>query len=139
ERPWNYPAGVEAEPIFHGPALNLKNHANAIRSYNSFPSGHTIAAFAAATVFAREYKDKPIVPIIAYSAATLIGLSRITENAHWISDVFAGAAIGYFTGRLIVHNYHKLFRNNQTSLKGRISFDIHFNVDHAEPAITYHL
>jgi hypothetical protein len=32
-----------------------------------------------------EYKDRPLVPLISYSAATLIGLSRITENAHWIT------------------------------------------------------
>ncbi|HEV7621181.1 MAG TPA: phosphatase PAP2 family protein, partial [Flavisolibacter sp.] len=67
------------------------------RTTSSFPSGHTTVAFAAATVFAMEYKNTPFIPIFAYSAATLIGLSRITENKHWTTDVLAGAMLGYFT------------------------------------------
>ena len=94
------------------------------------------AAFAAATVFAREYKDHLWVPILSYSAATLIGLSRITENAHWASDVFAGAALGYVTGLQVVRNYHRYayLKNHKTPVKS-VSFDVQFNYDHIEPAL----
>ncbi|GAB4547017.1 MAG: phosphatase PAP2 family protein [Thermodesulfovibrionia bacterium] len=68
----------------------------------SFPSGHSSSAFAIASVIASEYKDKPIVPILSYSIATLTALSRVNDNKHWASDVFFGAGIGYFTGKAIV-------------------------------------
>ncbi|HWJ29180.1 MAG TPA: phosphatase PAP2 family protein, partial [Flavisolibacter sp.] len=74
---------LEAEPKFHGPFARTGTDINGNRLNSSFPSGHTTVAFAAATVFAKEYHDRPWVPILAYSAATLIGVSRITENKHW--------------------------------------------------------
>lgn len=108
------PKTGENDPTWHGPLYQFKKTPEgkkpSIYSYTSFPSGHTIVAFAAATVFAKEYRDRPLVPIIAYSAASLIGLSRITENRHWASDVFAGATIGYLCGKLVVNNYHRYNR-----------------------------
>ncbi|MFZ4704628.1 MAG: phosphatase PAP2 family protein [Bacteroidales bacterium] len=78
-------------------------------SYYSFPSGHTSTAFSIATVFAKMYSDKPAIPIIAYSTATFVGLSRLTEHAHWMSDVFVGAALGYLCGSQVVNNYRKTY------------------------------
>ena len=116
--------------MFRGPAFSVKHGST------SFPSGHTTAAFAAATVFAQEYKDRLWVPILSYSAASLIGLSRITENAHWASDVFAGAALGYVTGLQVVRNYHRYaYLKNHTTPVARISWDVQFNYDHIEPAL----
>ncbi len=61
----------------------------------SFISSHTSNAFATATAFATVYKNSDWVPPVAYSAAALIGLCRIYNNAHWASDVLGGAAIGF--------------------------------------------
>jgi len=108
QRPYYYnPDKVEAEPTFHGPFFQGGRDVNGKKLSNSFPSAHTTVAFAAATVFAMEYKDKPFIPILSYSVATLIGLSRITENKHWTTDVFMGAVLGYYTGRQVVNNYHR--------------------------------
>jgi membrane-associated phospholipid phosphatase len=68
----------------------------------SFPSGHTSTVFAIATVVANEYDENPLVTPISYGIATMTGLSRINDNQHWISDVFAGAALGYFTAKTIL-------------------------------------
>jgi len=81
-------------------------------SFDSFPSGHTATAFSIATVFAMQYKDKPAVPIISYSAATLVGISRLTEHKHWASDVFAGALVGYLCGRQVVSYYNKIHKSS---------------------------
>ncbi len=70
--------------------------------YDAFPSGHTIEAWALATVIAEQYKDIKIVPVISYSLATGVGLSRITEDTHWLSDVIMGAALGYSIGKFMV-------------------------------------
>ena len=81
-----------------GPRLTLNNL--------SFSSAHTAAAFSIATVFAGEYQDNSYVAPIAYGLATLTGMSRIYSNEHWTSDVFFGAAIGYFTSKALL-SYHK--------------------------------
>jgi membrane-associated phospholipid phosphatase len=64
-----------------------------------FPSGHTASAFAVATVFAERY---PRFARFAYGAAGLIGASRISTRAHFPSDVFFGAALGYSIGHFVV-------------------------------------
>ena len=56
----------------------------------SFPSGHTMAAFSLATVWA---KERPRDRELAYALAALVGLSRMSLKQHWPSDVFFGAAI----------------------------------------------
>lgn len=61
--------------------------------YTSFPSGHATFAFTTATTLSRISKKK-IVPLLAYTVASGIALSRIHDNKHWSSDVLAGAAIG---------------------------------------------
>ncbi|MCK4346267.1 MAG: phosphatase PAP2 family protein [Bacteroidales bacterium] len=42
-----------------------------------------------------------MVPVVAYSIATLTGISRVYENKHWSSDVLIGAVFGYAMGKLI--------------------------------------
>lgn len=64
---------------------------------SSFPSGHAAGAFSVATVVARRYANHKWVPWAAYGFATLVGLSRIPTLAHFSSDVFVGATIGYAT------------------------------------------
>ncbi len=115
------------QPTFHGPFYTLPYGGN-----SAFPSGHTTLAFAAARVYAMEYKNIPAVPVIAYSAAGLIGFSRIIENRHWATDVFAGALLGYACGTQVVNNYHryaKLVRTGglkKKKKKGDISFNLQY-------------
>jgi membrane-associated phospholipid phosphatase len=61
----------------------------------SFPSSHSSAAFAVATVFAHRYRQHRWVPWVAYGAASVISFSRVTNQAHFPSDVFLGAALGF--------------------------------------------
>jgi len=139
QRPTFYdPNSKEAEPKFNGPFSSSGKDINGNQVNSAFPSGHTTVAFAAATVFAMEYKDRPLVRIIAYSAATLIGLSRITENKHWTTDVVAGAALGYFTGRHVVNNYHryaKLKAPNQK--KNSVNLNLQYNYGRLMPGLVY--
>lgn len=68
---------------------------------NSFPSGHTTASFAVASVLATQFRESKWIPVAAYSVASLVGLSRMYDNKHWLSDVVAGAAIGTLVGNLV--------------------------------------
>lgn len=129
---------VQAEPIFHGPLYKTPRAANGKRTNSSFPSGHTTVAFAAATVFAMEYRNKPLVPILAYSAAGLIGVSRITENKHWATDVLCGATIGYLMGRLVVNNYHRYAKLKEPKLKkNTVTFNLQYNNGIIMPGLVY--
>lgn len=114
---------LEAEPTFHGPFYRFPSDGNGKRTNGSFPSGHATVAFAAATVYASEYKDRPLVVVSAYSIASLISLSRITENKHWVTDVLTGATLGYLTGKLVVNNYHRHIENRNRR-KGELTFNI---------------
>jgi len=90
----------------------LKFSINRARPYygsHSFPSGHSAAVFAVASVFAYEYKDKIWLGTALYVAATLTALSRVNDLRHYPSDVIIGSAMGYFMGRYIskIHDPHK--------------------------------
>jgi len=126
-----------ASPTFHGPFYKVKDIQGGYVS-GSFPSGHTTVAFAAATVFAKEYKDIPMVPIISYSVATLIGLSRLTENRHWATDVLAGAALGYLSGRQVVNNYHRYAKlKAPQQKKNSVVFNLDYQFGHVMPGLVY--
>jgi membrane-associated phospholipid phosphatase len=73
-----------------------------IRGNGSFPSGHSIAAFSIATVIARRYGNHRWVPFAAYGMAALVGFSRLSLSAHFMSDVFMGGALGYSISRFTV-------------------------------------
>jgi len=81
---------------FHGAQTN----------FNSFPSGHTTAAFAAATVFSTEIRyahprAATFTTPLLYGLASAVGGARMYNDRHWLSDVVGGALIGHFVGRKI--------------------------------------
>ncbi len=88
------PSSGDPYNTWDGPSFSTSNL--------SFPSGHSSSAFAIATVIASEYRDKTFIPPLAYGIATLTALSRVNDNAHWASDVFFGAIVGYFTAKAII-------------------------------------
>ena len=59
-------------------------------------------AFALASVISEHY-DTPWVQITSYGLAGMVGYARLNNNRHWPSDVLAGAAIGTFVGKTVVH------------------------------------
>lgn len=88
------------------------------KAYRSFPSGHTSTAWSVATVIAGMYRDRPAVPVICYSLAALVGISRMTENKHWASDVLVGAVLGYAVGRFVLRKH-----NNRVDIMPMLSSD----------------
>jgi membrane-associated phospholipid phosphatase len=79
--------------------------------FRSFPSGHTIAAFAFASTVTRESQfwwphATWYVGTVFYGGAAMVGASRMYNNMHWASDVLAGAAIGTIMGLKVVKYTH---------------------------------
>jgi membrane-associated phospholipid phosphatase len=146
QRPYYYnPETNSNSPTWHGPFYQFKKDASGNKpssySYTSFPSGHTTLAFAAATVYAMEYSDRPAVKILSYSAASLIGLSRITENKHWASDVLIGGILGHLIGRQVVNNYHRYakLKSEAAKKKNTLSFAPQYQFGQWLPGVVYRI
>jgi membrane-associated phospholipid phosphatase len=60
---------------------------------DSFPSGHTAIAFAAARFY--DKRNNPETSALLYAAAGLTALARVKADKHYNKDVLAGAALGY--------------------------------------------
>lgn len=88
---------LTVEALKHITHYPRPDHSN----FRSFPSGHTAQSFLAATFLSEEYKDKDKwMPYAAYGVATSVGLLRMVNNKHFISDVLVGAGIGYLSMKL---------------------------------------
>lgn len=83
------PAGAMEPSQFHiiGPVLE----------FHSFPSGHTLSAFAllAVVMAGRRWG---LWAWVGLMLAMGVGLSRVAVGAHWPADVLAGAALGWVCG-----------------------------------------
>jgi len=66
----------------------------------SAPSGHTAMAFALATALSDEIHNR-WVTVGLYTMAAATGWSRVNDNAHWTSDVLAGAGLGIVSAKFI--------------------------------------
>jgi membrane-associated phospholipid phosphatase len=62
----------------------------------SFPSGHASATFTLAVIAQKHYGWKLGAPMYAF--AGFVSYSRLEKNVHWLSDVLAGATLGYISG-----------------------------------------
>lgn len=96
---------IKGELAMAGSVFILKTATHQLRpdnsAYNSFPSGHTAQAFAAATFLSEEYKGRfKWMPYAAYGLAGSVGVMRMINNKHYISDVLFGAGLGYLSMKL---------------------------------------
>jgi len=77
----------------------------------SFPSGHSINIVQIASILSY-HCESPVFKVTAYSVAAAICLQRITSYAHWPSDVYSGAVLGWIISNELI----KLKRNRKLSV-----------------------
>ncbi|MCG3136451.1 MAG: hypothetical protein HJJLKODD_00284 [Phycisphaerae bacterium] len=65
----------------------------------AFPSWHTSSSVALATVMNEAYG--PLVGIPLYGLSALVGIERMEDGEHWVSDVVFGAVLGYVIGETV--------------------------------------
>jgi membrane-associated phospholipid phosphatase len=70
--------------------------------HQSFPSGHSALAFLMSTIVASSFQLPPAVRAFVYGGATLTAVSRLYHRRHWLSDVVAGALVGWVVGQTMV-------------------------------------
>ena len=71
----------------------------------SFPSDHSTAAWAVASVIAHEYPST-LTKLLVYGLASAVSVSRVTGKDHFPTDVLIGGAIGWFAGRHVFLAHH---------------------------------
>lgn len=103
---------VKSELIMIGITKPLKKITHRTRpgatNNESFPSGHTAQAFMGATLLHKEFREKSIwYTIGGYSIASSVGVNRVLNNKHYVSDVMVGASIGILSTNLayLSHKY----------------------------------
>ncbi len=97
------------------------HHFSPFQGDYSFPSGHATGAFTFASVIASHY-DSIWVDATAYGIAGLVGVARIEQDAHWASDVVAGALIGGLIGHHLVQ-FNREWRADHPALAPTIGTD----------------
>jgi hypothetical protein len=72
---------------------------------SSFPSEHSAAAWAIASIVAHEYPG-PLTKMFAYGLASAVTVSRVTSREHFPSDVLIGSTLGWWIGRQVYRAHH---------------------------------
>jgi membrane-associated phospholipid phosphatase len=90
---------LKSELVMMTAVTILKTSSHILRpdssAYTSFPSGHTAQAFAAAALLSEEYGYRyKWVPYLSYGLASTVGVLRMANNKHYLSDVLVAAGVG---------------------------------------------
>jgi undecaprenyl-diphosphatase len=70
------------------------------KGWDSFPSGHSMATFAVATVLAVRFPKARWIIIVT---AVAVSISRLIRASHFLTDIVAGAALGVLIGAVVAH------------------------------------
>lgn len=83
----------------------------------SFPSGHSMIAFAGATALHKEFgKVSPWISVAGYGVATFVAVDRVAKDRHHWYDVAAGAALGFGITELTWWLSDKVFPRQKNSI-----------------------
>jgi undecaprenyl-diphosphatase len=81
------------------------------RGWDSFPSGHSMAAFAIATVLAVRFPRGRWILIVT---AVAVSASRLFRASHFLTDIFVGTVFGVLIGMVVAYPW-KDWRSSVTS------------------------
>jgi undecaprenyl-diphosphatase len=91
--------------------------------WDSFPSGHSAAAFSIAAVIAARC---PRAGWIAYGGASLIAASRVVTGSHFPSDILAGVLLGLTVGVVVANPLAQWRASVQRLLDGFVPYLVGF-------------
>jgi membrane-associated phospholipid phosphatase len=71
--------------------------------WGAWPSGHVSSTMAVATVLNDAYGPVAGVPMFGLTA--LVGIERLDDGEHWLSDVVFGAVLGWVVGETVMKEH----------------------------------
>ncbi|HKY71058.1 MAG TPA: phosphatase PAP2 family protein [Nitrospira sp.] len=74
------------------------------KGWDSFPSGHSMAAFAIAAVLAVRF---PRLRWLIMIMALAVSASRLFRASHFLTDIVAGAVLGVLIGSIVAHPWNE--------------------------------
>lgn len=97
--------------------------------FHSFPSGHTALSITAAHAIAKQF-DNTWVKIGIYSIGAIPPISRLVDNAHWLTDIAFSTALSI----IVVDSIEKFLHKNdlyqeRASKKNKISWNVSFGTN----------
>ena len=100
------------------------------RNWNahSFFSGHIANSMGCASFFAHRFALHAAEPLL-YAFVSAIGIGRIADGRHWLSDTVAGAAFGYVVGRTVSARMLKRERSPEVGGASPATVSISFPFD----------
>lgn len=89
----------------------------------AFPSGHSSATFAVASVLERHFGYRGAWP--TFAVAAYVATSRLHDDRHFLSDVLFGLALGIASGWTVVGRHgHDAFTLTPTPVPGGIALTV---------------
>lgn len=88
--------------------VNLLEGIQMLKGATSFPSGHTMSAFALYGLMAFLVGWKRSLGLFFFAIAFLIGISRIYLVQHFLKDVYLGSILGVFIALLLYWSQKKI-------------------------------
>ncbi|NJL75761.1 MAG: phosphatase PAP2 family protein [Saprospiraceae bacterium] len=95
------------QTLGHLEQMNLVEGVKLNMGLTSFPSGHTLSAFALTTFIVVAARTKSVWTIFFFLLAVLVAVSRIYLVQHFLRDVYFGAAVGLLLGWLWAYVVNK--------------------------------
>jgi membrane-associated phospholipid phosphatase len=99
------PEGTVGPPATQGDQYEFKLPSDGWPTH-SFPGGHIATMTACASFFAHRYDAKYLDPVLIV-LVTAMGVGRIADRGHWLSDQLIGVAMGYAIGREVARRQLK--------------------------------
>ena len=97
--------------VSHLKRLSHERRPDAPTDFSSFPSAHTAEAFMTATLLHEQFGHAhPWMSVAGYSVAAATGAMRVLNDRHWVSDVLAGAGVGFLSAEAVWRLYPKVAR-----------------------------
>jgi membrane-associated phospholipid phosphatase len=100
------PGAFATEPWF-ADRIILVDGIQPLTGLTSFPSGHTMSAFALACFIIYLFPLRRVWIFVVFGLAVLVGLSRVYLVMHFLRDVLTGSIIGVIVGLVLAYLHSK--------------------------------
>lgn len=101
----NDPGVTPTPPAQHGDQYDFDIPANGWGQH-SFPGGHVATMATCASFLSHRFELGVVEPVLA-GLVTIMGVGRLADRGHWLSDQVVGSAFGFAVGREVARRQLK--------------------------------